>query len=149
MDDLPIIQYWHTPELPDHIAKLTGSFVRRNPEREYLLFNRRTAGEFIAECLGEREVRAFAACGPPAMQADCLRYCATLHYGGVWCDADFACLCDLTPLVECSRGGEVFVSPRRPDVRRWRGIVGTVTLAAPAPPVAPRRLHARLGATRP
>lgn len=44
------------------------------------------------------------------MQADYLRYCALLHFGGVWADAGFACVRNITPLLEHSQGGELFRS---------------------------------------
>jgi mannosyltransferase OCH1-like enzyme len=152
---LPIVQYWHNPVLPEDISERTSSFTRFNRTRSHMLFDRQVAGEFISQRFTRRETLAFDACGPPAMQSDYLRYCAILHYGGVWCDADFICARDLTPLLDRSRGGEIFISSRRDDVvmngffafataghpflrlvvdfatelieRRWRGIVSSVT----------------------
>jgi mannosyltransferase OCH1-like enzyme len=105
---LPIVQYWHSIDAPDQVIESTDSFVRLNPERQHLLYDAGTAADFIAEHLTERESEAFRACGPPAMQADYLRYCAIWHFGGIWADAGFVCVRSLDTLVENSPGGELF-----------------------------------------
>jgi mannosyltransferase OCH1-like enzyme len=152
---LPIVQYWDTLEPPDYIVELTSSFAKLNPDRPHILFNKQTADEFIAKHFTGRESAAFRACGPAAMQADYLRYCAVLHFGGVWADAGFVCARNLSPLLNGSLGGELFISflspyalmngffafalPRHPFLRlavdlatelinmRWKGVVSTVT----------------------
>jgi mannosyltransferase OCH1-like enzyme len=105
---LPIVQYWHSASLPDHVAESVQSFARLNPDRPHRLFDARTADEFIVETFTGRESDAFRACGHPAMQADYLRYCAIWRSGGVWADTGFVCVRDLSPLLEDSRGGELF-----------------------------------------
>lgn len=107
---LPIVQYWDSPEPPDYVSELTGSFARLNPGRPHLLFNADTADEFIAERFTERESAAFRACGPAAMQADYFRCCALLELGGVWADAGLECVGNVSTLLEGSEGGELFRS---------------------------------------
>lgn len=104
----PIVQYWHSAEPPDHIVELTRSFASLNPQRPHLLFDALTAEEFIAAHFTERELAAFRACGPPAMQADYLRYCAVFQLGGVWADAGFVCLRNLDPLLEDAQSAQMF-----------------------------------------
>lgn len=105
---LPIVQYWHSPDVPEQVIESIDSFVRLNPEHQHLLFDAGTAADFISEHLTERESEAFRACGPPAMQADYLRYCAIWHLGGIWADVGFVCVRSLDPLFESSPGGELF-----------------------------------------
>jgi hypothetical protein len=152
---LPISQYWHSSERPDYIRELTGTFAALNPTRTHILFDAATADAFLVEHFTSREVAAFRACGPPAMQADYLRYCSTFHFGGIWADAGFECRRDLSGLLEGSRGGHLFRSfvseyllmnglmafavPRHPFLRltidfatelidrRWKGKVNAVT----------------------
>lgn len=106
---LPIIQYWHSAEVPDYIAALIATFRERNPSMRHLVFSERTADSFIAERHGERHVRAFRACAVPAMQADYLRYCAVYTYGGIYADVDFGCIRTLHPLLDLE--GHLFQEP--------------------------------------
>jgi hypothetical protein len=105
---LPLVQYWHSPEVPAEIAELTATFCDRNPRLRHLLFSEAAAAEFIAEHHGERELAAFRSCAVPAMQADYFRYCAMLTLGGVYADADLRCLRPLAPLIETVDGGLLF-----------------------------------------
>jgi mannosyltransferase OCH1-like enzyme len=105
---LPIIQYWHSSEVPTDVAELIATFRDLNPALRHLLFHRPEAEEFIAEHLGERELDAFRSCAVPAMQADYFRYCAGLVLGGVSCDADLRCIGSLQPLLADAGGGLLF-----------------------------------------
>lgn len=107
---LPIVQYWHSPEVPSEITKLTTSFRNLNPSSRHVLFDECRARAFIAERFGAREVAAFDACAVPAMQADYFRYCAVFALAGVYADADFRCLRPLDPLIERLPGGTLFRS---------------------------------------
>lgn len=66
----------------------------------HLIFNEETAANFIEMHFSSREAAAFRACGPPAMQADYLRYCAIHALGGVYCDADVLCVGPFSPLLD-------------------------------------------------
>ena len=101
---MPIAQFWHSSEPPAHVVELTQSFAELNPERPHLLFNAETADDFIAEHFTKRESEAFRACGPPAMQADYLRYCVIWRSGGIWADAGFMCMRSMSTLLEGSQG---------------------------------------------
>jgi hypothetical protein len=108
---LPVVQYWHSPEVPADVAELIATFREFNPTR-HLLFHRTEAEEFIAEHLGERELGAFRSCAVPAMQADYFRYCAVLALGGICADADLRCLRPLDALIPTVDRGVLFENPR-------------------------------------
>lgn len=113
-----IIQYWHSEETPDEIAAAIATFRKHNPSMRHLVFNETTAERFIAERFTPREVAAFRACGVPAMQADYLRYCAVLYYGGIYADADMHCVAPLSSLLGSDEEGIVFGWQNLPP--RWR-----------------------------
>jgi hypothetical protein len=98
------------------VAALLASFEGQG--LPHLVFSERRAADFIAAHCGEREARAFRACGVPAMQADYFRYCALHALGGAYVDADFRCLAPLDDLLEESPGGTLFGRPELPA--RWR-----------------------------
>lgn len=104
----PIVQYWHSEDVPDEIAELLASFPERNPSLRHLVFHEHTAEAFIAAHLSSREVAAFRDCAVPAMQADYFRYCAILALGGLYSDADFRCVTDLRPLIPAAGDGQLF-----------------------------------------
>lgn len=97
---MPLVQYWHKEKVPDEIERHFVSARERNPSMRHLVFNEETAADFIAMHFSTREVAAFRACGPPAMQADYLRYCAIYALGGVYCDADVRCVAAFSPLLD-------------------------------------------------
>jgi hypothetical protein len=96
----PIVQYWHGDDIPPYIEALISTVREHNPDRPHLLFDERSAAETIAENFGERHLAAFQACAVPSMQADYFRYCAIHSLGGIYLDADLACIACLDTLVE-------------------------------------------------
>jgi Glycosyltransferase sugar-binding region containing DXD motif len=104
----PIVQYWHSAEVPPDVAELMGTFAAHNPELPYRSFSEPEAERLIARHYGARELAAFRACAVPAMQADYFRYCAVRALGGVYVDADFRCRRSLTDLVHSTKGGMLF-----------------------------------------
>ena len=107
-EDLPIIQYWHSPDVPADVAELIASVAGKNPDLHHLMFNEASAEEFIGERFGAREVEAFRACAVPAMQADYFRYCAALALGGFYADVDFRCVRPFGHLLEMRSGALLF-----------------------------------------
>ena len=95
----PIVQYWDAEEVPGYIQDLIATFRERNPDMPHRLFDERTAGELIAERIGQREAEAFRACAVPTMQSDYFRYCAAYALGGVYVDAGFQCVAPLQTLL--------------------------------------------------
>lgn len=116
MDDVPIIQYWHSESIPHYVNDLLRTFRDGNPDMRHLVFSERSAAKLIAEHYGKREVEAFAACAIPAMQADYFRYCAVLALGGTYCDADARCLASLRPVVPATGKGQLFGRPDGPVI---------------------------------
>lgn len=112
--ELPIIQYWDEDEPPAEVAALIATFAPDRTGMPHLIFNRRTAEEFLAERFGARHVEAFRSCAVPAMQSDYFRYCAVHALGGVYIDADFFFRRDLRPLL--TAGGQLFEQPPRGPV---------------------------------
>lgn len=100
---LPLVQYWHSPEIPKPIARLIDSFARRNPDLDHLVFDERSAEALIGEHFGSRQLNAFRSCAVPAMQSDYFRCCAALKLGGVYCDAYCQCIANMRPLCSPSR----------------------------------------------
>ena len=109
---LPIVQYWHSEDVPAEVRALTATFRDQNPGLRHLLFSEAEADEFIAEHFTDREVAAFRACAVPAMQADYFRYCAVLAMGGIYSDVGFRCLRPLRGLMEETDGGLVLRKSR-------------------------------------
>lgn len=105
----PIVQYWHDEDIPAQITPLLATFDEHNPDMPHLVFNERSATEFIAERYGARHAEAFQVCGVPAMQADYLRYCAVHSLGGIYADANFVTERALQPLLETE--GYLFAQP--------------------------------------
>lgn len=109
---LPIVQYWHSEDVPAEVATLTASFRDLNPDLQHLVFDEAAAEEFIAERFTAREIAAFRACAVPAMQADYFRYCAIHTLGGVYSDVGFRCLRPLRTLIDTIDGGLLFSKPQ-------------------------------------
>lgn len=105
-----ITQYWHDSP-PEDVANLVASFPTANPHMRHRVFDEQEAEAFIAAHFTPRETEAFRACGVPAMQADYFRYCAVLTLGGIYSDADFRCVGDLSPFVPPVGCGNLFSGP--------------------------------------
>ncbi len=97
---MPIVQYWHSSEVPREIAKLTATFRESNRDTPYLIFDERGAGAFIERHFGPRETEAFHACAVPSMQGDYFSYCVAVALGGIYSDVGFRCLRRLRGLVD-------------------------------------------------
>jgi hypothetical protein len=138
----PLIQFWDAAEPPADVAALLEAMGRGNPEMRRLLFDRDGAEDFIATHYGDREVAAFRACAPAAMQADYFRYCAVLELGGAYVDADFRSVAPLRPLLDAAEV-TLFGRPKipggwpedlfgdRPRIGPYRLIANSVFLARP------------------
>ena len=105
--ELPIVQYWHSEEVPAEVATLIATFAEHNPERPCLLFDETSAESFIATHFTATETAAFRACALAEMQADYFRYCAAHVLGGICVDSDCRCVASSRSMLEgCS--GRVF-----------------------------------------
>lgn len=108
LDALPIVQYWHSEEIPTEVRELTATFRDLNPGLHHMLFNEKDAGAFVAERFGKRELTAFRSCAVPAMQADYFRLCAVLELGGICADVDLLCIEPLQSLIDSAGRGLLF-----------------------------------------
>lgn len=87
-----LVQFWNDREaIPDDVATCMQTWhpvAERGIKR--LLFDNRSATEFIAAHLGDRHLEAFRLCHHPAMRADYFRLCYIHVAGGIYVDADDA-----------------------------------------------------------
>ena len=85
-----LIQFWDSATtLPADVRECMVSWRRLEEQGfERLLFDDRTAGQFIAQHFGCRFSTAFARCRHPAMRCDYFRLCFMAKYGGFYVDAD-------------------------------------------------------------
>lgn len=107
-DHFPIIQYWHSKEMPVEVAERTATFDQCDPSRRHLVLEEAEAEQFIAEHFTDRELAAFRACAVPAMQSDYFSYCAVLALGGIYCDVGFRCQAPMRSLIERTERGVLF-----------------------------------------
>jgi hypothetical protein len=103
-DEPPMIQYWHSEEIPPYLLETLASFREHHPALPHLLFSEAGAEALIEERFGSRELAAFRACAAPSMQSDYFRYCAVLALGGLYADAGLRCLGSMRPLIVPEEG---------------------------------------------
>mmetsp|Transcript_23988 Transcript_23988/g.43901 ORF Transcript_23988/g.43901 Transcript_23988/m.43901 type:complete len:747 (-) Transcript_23988:4116-6356(-) len=98
-----IVQYWHSPDLPDDIARMVGTWQAANGY-EHTLYSREMARKLLHRDFGPKWVRAFQMANTATEEADFLRLCLVARYGGVYADADDILEGDLDGLLECGTG---------------------------------------------
>lgn len=111
-EELTIVQYWDSGEIPDYLGAELATFANLNPDFRHLVLSRATAEEFIAEHFTPREVAAFRSCAVPSMQSDYVRFCVGLVFSGIYSDVDFRCITPLGPLVPSPGNIRLFLGPR-------------------------------------
>ena len=87
-----IIQFWDDHNhLPTDVKACIDTWsITEDQGVERVLFDKKQAGNFIFEKLGERYKKAFDRCYHPAMQSDLFRLCYIFIEGGCYIDADDA-----------------------------------------------------------
>jgi tetratricopeptide (TPR) repeat protein len=91
-------QYWdHDP--PDDVNELMGGWKRLNPQYDWVCFDEETAREFLRVNFSQQCLRAFEVAREPAQKADLFRLAWLVQNGGVYVDADDACLAPLNSFV--------------------------------------------------
>jgi tetratricopeptide (TPR) repeat protein len=96
-----IVQYWNDPKPPSEIADLMHSWQRMNPDKQYLLFDDRSALDFLRTKHSPDVARAFVRAREPAQRADIFRLAYLAGEGGFYADADDYChanIGDFAPL---------------------------------------------------
>ena len=89
-----IVQFWHdADQLPDDVRECIASWARWNAEGvTHRFFVATSARHFICRAFAPHYARAFARCYHPAMQSDYFRLCYIAVEGGLYVDADDACV---------------------------------------------------------
>jgi Glycosyltransferase sugar-binding region containing DXD motif len=111
MRDLPIIQYWHSEQIPDSVAEHIETFRSLNPDLPHMVFSEDSAATLIEERLGLQHLHAFSSCATPIMQANYFRCCAILAMGGVYSDADQRCVRPLRQFLPPAGCGRLYRAP--------------------------------------
>lgn len=101
---LRLVQYWHDGSPPPEVAALMQGWAC-DPCYDHTAFDHAAAVVFLRAHFRGRVIRAFQACGVPAMQADFFRYCALFAQGGIYLDADIENLGGLPALLADSGRG--------------------------------------------
>lgn len=117
--DVPaaLMQFWDTADVPRDVAECIASWERLVddvPGLSRMMFDDKTAREFIGDELTLKHVAAFDACRHPAMRSDYFRLCFLLRHGGLYVDADELYLGGLGP--ELLTGLELKLQPLCYDV---------------------------------
>lgn len=85
-----LVQFWDDlTSIPADVLKCMDSWKPlEHSGFKRLIFDDRSASEFIGEHLDSKHVLAFKQCAHPAMRADYFRLCFILKVGGIYVDAD-------------------------------------------------------------
>lgn len=95
-----IVQFWDSSAVPEDVGQAIATWRDHNSDFEHRLFDAPGARGFIGEAHGEAAVRAFDRCHHPAMKADFFRVAYLLKEGGIYIDADDACVRPIRTLVQ-------------------------------------------------
>ncbi|MES2019757.1 MAG: tetratricopeptide repeat protein [Pseudomonadota bacterium] len=127
-----IVQFWDSETAPTDVAAAIATWREQNRGFEHRLFNEATARAFIERTHGARAVVAFDRCHNSAMKADFFRVAYLVAEGGLYIEADDACL---RPLVELlgAIGGADFAASFSGDVAPY--VHNCFVAAAPGAPI--------------
>ncbi|MBS7545900.1 tetratricopeptide repeat protein [Ancylobacter oerskovii] len=87
-----IHQFWDTPEIPDDVMTLMGSWRAHNPGWSYTLHSLDSTREWLRQVSDTDLLRAFRRMPTIAGKVDLLRLAVLFAEGGVYADADDRCL---------------------------------------------------------
>ena len=87
-----IMQFWHEAAPPDEIAELVSGWRARNPDFAHTLFSDQTARAFVQTHYPGEWLRAYDYCRHAVLRADLFRYLYLLREGGLYVEAEEACL---------------------------------------------------------
>jgi mannosyltransferase OCH1-like enzyme len=93
-DDIPftVFQYWSSEEIPSDVARCMMTWSEKNPNLRIISYNKSQGRVFLAENYTAEIVAAFDRCYHPAMESDFLRLAYLFKNGGIYIDADEACV---------------------------------------------------------
>lgn len=86
-----IFQTWSTKNISDNFRELTQSWINKNLNYSYFLFDDNDCEEFIKNNFNESIYKAYCRIIPGAFKADLWRYCILYIYGGFYIDIDTIC----------------------------------------------------------
>lgn len=92
-----IIQFWDDPAIPEDVLANMLSWREHNPGFGHVVFNDRSAEDFLMERCHQDVWRAFRMAAHPALRADVFRLAWLYAHGGIYADADDLCR---SPLVQ-------------------------------------------------
>ncbi|WGW02980.1 glycosyltransferase [Tropicibacter oceani] len=118
-----IFQYWDKSPPPQIVSRMCQSWAEA-PGFEHDLYDRPRAQRFLRETFGPVWLRAFDMARNPAEEADLLRLCLLVKFGGVWADADDWLYGDLGALLDGAHGLTLYREP-------LGGTLGNNFIAAP------------------
>ncbi|MFZ7089900.1 tetratricopeptide repeat protein [Primorskyibacter sp. 2E233] len=118
-----IFQYWDAASPPEAVIEMSESWSSA-PGYSHELFSRKGAVAFLRDKFGPRWLRAFEMARNPAEEADLLRLCLLVQFGGIWADADDRLYGNLDALLAGSGGLVLYREP-------LGGTLGNNFIAAP------------------
>lgn len=87
-----IFQTWETKELSSGFKYLTQTWIDKNPNYAYFLYDDSERKEFIKKHFDKNIYNAYCRIIPGAFRADLWRYCILYIYGGIFVDIDTICM---------------------------------------------------------
>ena len=87
-----LVQFWNAEQPPTDVQAVMASWSRFNPTWTHTVFNESKVRTLLGDQLGSRATDAFDLCHHPAMMADFFRIALLCAKGGLYVDADEACL---------------------------------------------------------
>jgi mannosyltransferase OCH1-like enzyme len=94
-----IAQYWAAPEPPGEVRPLMQSWPKLNPDFDYVCFDDKAARAFLTRTCSRDVLFAYHRAAVPAVRADLFRLAYLAREGGVFVDADNACIAPLPDLL--------------------------------------------------
>lgn len=87
-----IFQTWSTKNISTDLKSLTETWIYKNPNYAYFLYDDYDCDAFIKKYFDIRVYNAYIRLIPGAFKADLWRYCILYIYGGVYVDMDTICM---------------------------------------------------------
>jgi len=127
-----IIQTNEKQDVPKGMYDATHTFIRDNPDYEYIYFTDEQARRFLIDNYPLMIVHAYDKLIPGAFKADLFRYCVLYKLGGVYIDMGMV---SELPLDKLIGDDDEFISP---EDNTTRGIYNAFMCCAPNHPILKR-----------
>ena len=99
-----IAQFWNDRAPPEDVAKAMKTWAANNSGFIYRIYNEISARGFLKENHNQEVVDAYDVCRHPAMKADFFRLAYLAVSGGIFVDADEACVISLDKVLSSAPG---------------------------------------------